>query len=68
MFCTVKWLACFVLSNVNISTDASLRSCGRGLHCLKDNWLSVNTHPTRCQTAILEHFCECVQELKIVVW
>lgn len=56
MFCTVKWLACFVLSNVNISTDASLGSCGRGLHYLQDNWLSVNTHPTRCETAILEHF------------
>lgn len=56
MFCTVKWLACFVSSNVNTSTDASLESCGRGPHYLQDNWLSVNTHPTKCETAILEHF------------
>ena len=66
MFCTVKWLACFVSSNVNNSTDASLGR--RGLHYLQDNWLRVNTHPTRCETAILEHFYECDQELKIVVW
>lgn len=64
MFRTVKWLACFVASNVNVSSDASLGSCGRVPHY----YLSVITHPTRCETSILEHFCECVQELKIVVW
>lgn len=68
MFCTVKWLACFVLSNVNTSTDAYLESCGSGHRWLQDNWLSVNAHPTRCEIAILEHYCECVQEFKILVW
>lgn len=64
MFCTVKWLACFVLSNDNTSTDAS----GRGLHCLQKHWRGVNTHPARCETALLEHFYECEQVVKIVVW
>lgn len=65
MFCTAKWLACFVSSNVNISTDASLGSRGRVLQYLQDNcWLSVNTHPTRCETAILEQFCEMYPGVK----
>lgn len=62
-----KWLACFVISNVNIAMDASLGSCGRMLHFLQDNWLSINTHPTRCETVIL-YFCESVPELKMVIW
>lgn len=55
-----KRLAYFVISNVNITMDASLGSCGRVLHFLQDNWLSINTHPTRCETVTL-YFCEPVR-------
>lgn len=64
---------CFVLLNGLLALSrvmlTSLREAvRRGLHYLQDNLLIVKTHPTRCYTAILEHFCECVQELKIAVW
>ncbi len=40
MFCTAKWLACFVTSNVNKTTDASMGSSGREQRYLQKNWLS----------------------------
>lgn len=60
-FCTVNWLACFVSSNVNISTG----SCGRGLHYLQDNLLSVIPTPLDVKLQYLSNFCECVRELQL---
>lgn len=54
-FCTVKWLACFVLGNVNISTDASLERCGRELHYLQQTGWLIPT-PLYVKTAVLKHF------------
>lgn len=42
-----KWLARFVISNVNVFTDPYLGSCGRKLCFLQDNWL-IYIHLTRC--------------------
>lgn len=47
MFCTVKWLACFLSRVMLTSLWMPLwEAVGKMLHYLLDNWLSLITHPT----------------------
>jgi len=66
MFCTVKWLASNVTSNVNISPGASWEAVRERFTVYSKNLAECKTHPSRCETEY--HVCECVQELKMVVW